>query len=171
MSFLTGAINSVADYGKLNMEFSIIISIIIGIVAIGVLIWLLTSYEKNYKTVEATVLSSDCNNISTKNGEISTGLLNIQLPGTKSPVNISGASNCSQYQPNQKIKVKYNPNNMEQRILIASQDPKTLFIGITIAVLIFCILNIAYQYYFRNNKVAETVAGGTSIVQSIKSVF
>ena len=171
MSFLTGAINSVADYGKLNMDFSIIVSIIIGIVAIGVLIWLLTSYEKNYKTVKVKVLTRTCKTFTTKNREISRGALYIQLPGRDDPVYVPVSSNCGQYSTGQKIKVKYNPTSPEQDIILASQDYKTLFIGITIAVLIVCILNVAYQYYFRNNKVAETVVGGASIAESIKSVF
>ena len=72
MSLVNNIVNTTATFGALRMDFTIILSIIVAIISLVVLFWLLFSFETNYVTLKANIISdpeckTDDKNITTGN--------------------------------------------------------------------------------------------------------
>jgi ATP-dependent Zn protease len=163
-------VNTTATFGKIRMDFTIVISIIVAIMSAIILLWLITSFETNYITKTATIIEDPA---CTTDKNVTTGTITVKFRYNNKDysLKVNVGQGCYNYTKNSNVKVKFDPNNIESTIIIESDDPKTAFIIITVVFLIISILIFVYNYVFINNKVAQTISGGEGIAQGIRSIL
>lgn len=170
MSILKGALNATATYGKIEMNFSVIVSAILAIISLIVLIWLITSFEANYVTTKATI-TTDPVCTTTKNVTTGTTDVKFRYNNKDYSLKVDIGQGCYNYTKNSTVNVKFDPNNINQTIIVALQDYKTTYITIASICLVIFILSVLYNYFLRDNKVAETITGAEGIGMGIKSIL
>jgi len=165
-----GLVNATATFGKIRMDFTIVISIIVAIISAFVLVWLITSFESNYVTKTATVISDP---VCQTNKNVITGTTTVKFRYNNKDysMEVNAGDGCYNYTKNSTVNVKFDPNNINSTIIIASNDPKGALILITSLFLIISILTVVYNYVFINNKVAQTISGAQGVTQGIKSIL
>lgn len=166
MSLFNSLVNATSSFGKLRMDFTIIISIIIALISFCVLIWLITSFESNYVTQQATIIS---NPVCQTNKNVITGTTTVKFRYNNKDysLEVNTGEKCYNYTKNSNVNVKFNPDDINSTVIIAANDPKGLLVLVTSLFLIISIISIVYNYFFRNNKVAETISGAQGITQGI----
>lgn len=170
MGLFDGLVNATATFGKVKMEFNIVISIIIAIISFCVLLWLIISFEANYVTKKATIIENPvCT--TDKNVTAGTTIVKFRYSDKDYSLKVNVGQGCYNYTKNSNVNVKFDPNNIESTIIIVSNDPKSGLILITSLFLIGSILILIYNYVLINNKVAQTLSGAQGITQGIRSVF
>ena len=170
MGLFNGLVNATATFGKIRMELTIVISIIVAIISAFVLIWLITSFETNYVTKTATVIE---NPVCQTNKNVTTGTTTVKFRYNNKDysLKVNTGEGCYNYTKNSNVNVKFDPNNINSTIIIASNDPKGVLILITSLFLIISIITVVYNYVFVNNKVAETISGAQGVTQGIRSIL
>lgn len=167
----SGALSATQTYGKIRMTFTIIICSFLLLLSIIGLIYINFSYEKNFKEETATITSKPmCNKINDRKGnEIITGTTDIKFnyDGKTYNSNVSLGNLCYKYNKDSKIIVEFDPNNINSSVKVKDLDGKNIFNIILIIVAVICVLVISYDYFFRNNKVAQTMSG----VEGITGLF
>jgi len=78
---------------------------------------------------------------------------------------------CYIYTKGSRVDVIFNPDDIPGTISLKANDFKWTFNIILIIFGLGAILSIIYNYYFIDNKTAETVAAGTSIANTFKNLF
>ena len=174
MGLFDGVVNATASYGKIRMDFAIIFSIIIGIISLFVLIWLFFSFERNYITQKATIIEDPvCTTDKTNNQAIISGTVMVKFRYNNKDysIKVNADQGCYNYTKNSSINVKFDPNDVESTTIIASSDPKGIFMLVASIFLIVSIFMFVYNYTFKNNKVAETISGAQGVTQGIRSLI
>lgn len=174
MKFLKGLVNATATYGKIEMSLSMIISAVLAVISLVVLIWLITSYEKNYVTSTATIAEDPkCNTQFSKQQKIITGTVKVtfRYNDKNYAMTVNTGDGCYNLTKNSTIKIKFDPNNIDETIILASNDLKNVFIAIASVCLVIFILSVIYDYFLRNNKVAQTLSGAEGIGMGIRNAL
>jgi hypothetical protein len=155
-----------ATFGKIRMNFNIVVAII----SFVVLFWLITSFESNYVTKAATVISDP---VCQTDKNITTGTTTVKFRYNNKDYSLKVATGdgCYNYTKNSNVNVKFDPNNINSTIIIASNDLKGVLILTTLFFLIISIITFVYNYGFRNNKVAEIISGAQGVTEGIKSLL
>lgn len=170
MGLFDGLVNETATFGKIRMGLTMVFSIIVAVVSLIVLIWLITSFESNYITKTATVISDP---VCQTNKNVTTGTTAVKFRYNNKDysLEVNIGEGCYNYTKNSSVNVKFDPNNINSTIIIASNDPKGALILITSLFLIISIIIFVYNYVFKNNKVAEIISGAQGVTQGIKSLL
>jgi hypothetical protein len=165
-----GFLDGIAIFGKIRMDITIVFSVIVAIISLILLIWLITSFEENYVTKKAVILDDP---VCTTDKNITTGTTTVKFRYNNKDysLKVNTGDGCYNYTQNSSINIKFDPSSIESTIIIASNDPKGIFILITLIFLIVSILSFVYNYVLRNNKVAETISGAQGVTQGIKSLL
>ena len=171
MSLIDNIINTTASFGALRMDFTMALSIIIATISLAVLFWLIFSFETNYATIKANIISApECK---TDDKNITTGNINVKFRYNNSDytekVNVNLA--CYNYTKGSSVKVRFDPNNIGSTIFVASNDLKFTLIIITSIFLVLSLLTFFYNYILKNNKVAQTISGAQGVTQGIRSLI
>lgn len=160
-------------FGKIEMIISLIVSGIFLILTICGLIYVNFYFEKNYKSASAKIVNDPkCQTTTNSKGQQTvTGSMNVQFDsGSKTYImNVNAGPNCQTYQKDSTVVVKFDPNNINQTLILSASDPKNMFNIILFIVLVFSVISIIYNYMLRNNKVAQTMSGVSGILGSVKS--
>ena len=171
-NLLSSALGATQTYGKIRMTFTIIICSIIVLFSIIGLFYINLFYEKNYKQEIATIITKpECNKvIDNNNNEIISGTADIKFNnnGKTYDTNISLGNLCYKYNKNSKISVEFDPNNIRSTVKPKDLDSKHIFNIVLIVIIIVCILVILFDYFFRNNKVAQTMSGISGITDAFR---
>lgn len=168
------ALGATQQYGKIEMTISLIVAGIFLILTIAGLFYVNFYFEKNYKSASAKIVNDPtCQTTTNSKGQQTvTGSMNVQFDsGSKTYVmNVNAGPKCQTYQKDSTVVVKFDPNNINQTLILSSSDPKKMFNIILFIVLVFSFISIIYNYTLRNNKVAQTMSGVGGIVGAVKSL-
>ena len=171
MSLVNNIVNKTATFGALRMDFTIILSIIVAIISLVVLFWLLFSFETNYVTLKANIISDPECKTDDKNITMGNMTVKFRYKNNDYTERVNVNEGCYNYTKNSDINIKFDPNNIGSTIFVASSDPKFAFIIITSVFLIVSILTFVYNYILKNNKVAQTISGAQGVTQGIRSLI
>ena len=174
-SILSGTVKATQIYGKAEMIITIIISTIFLILSIIGIIYVNTTFEKNYKELKASIITNPVctTNSDSKGNKFITGTMQVNFifNGKEYKESVNTGPKCNNYTKDSQVTIKFDPNNIPGTIILASTDPKGLFNIVLIIILFVCIIAILTNYFLINNKVAQTLSGVSGISSGLKSLF
>lgn len=147
------ALGATQTFGKIEMTISLIFSGIFFILTICGLIYVNFYFEKNYTSASAKIVNDPkCQIIKgIKGRQTVTGSMNVQFDSDSKTyvMNVNAGSKCQTYQKDSTVLVKFDPNNINQTLILSSSDPKNMFNIILFIVLVFSVISIIYIYTLR----------------------
>lgn len=166
-------LKGIQEYGKMTMSITIIVCIIILIIAVIGLIYINFFFDRGYVSKSVTIDSDPICSPSTITDDNIPSIMHVSFFYNKKEykIPVKVYNNCYIYTKGSRVDVTFNPSDIEGTISIKAYDFKWTVNIVLIILALAAILTFIYDYYFIDNKTAETIAGGAGIASAIKNLF